>query len=321
MLKIVACLIAGLAIFTSVGKADDYPSRSLRILVAFPAGGVSDVVARIVAEGMRSKLGTSVFVENKAGGAGILGMRELVHAKPDGYTVLLGGFGGQVLGPLLNPRYPFDVTRDIVPLSQVTDFINVVVVSKQLPVNSFHEFLEYARARPGQLNYASEGSGTSTHLATEMFLLRSGVKLVHVPYKGAPPALVDLLNGTIQVMFIHLPAVLGFIQSDSVKVLAVTSSHRSPILPDVPTVSESGLPDFQVTSWNAVFAPRGLAGPIKTKLTAALVATAKDPSTRDALRKIGADAVGTDPNSFEQFFRSELTRWKEVITRANIKKE
>ncbi len=321
MLRIIACLVAGLVFSASPATADNYPSRPIRVLVAFPAGGVSDVVARIVAEGMRSELGTPVFVENKAGGAGIIGIRELIQAKPDGYTVLLGGFGGQVLGPLLAPRFPFDVTRDLVPLSQVTEFINVLVVTKGLPVGSFQEFLEYAKAHPGQLNYGSEGAGTSTHVATEMFLLRSGIKMVHLPYKGAPAALTDLMTGAIQVMFVHLPAVLGLIQSDSVKVLAVTSSHRSPILPGVPTIAESGLPGFHVTSWNGVFGPSGLSGPIKSKLSDALIATARDPGIQNALQKIGAEAVGTGPDAFEQFFRSELTRWKEVITQANIKKE
>lgn len=319
VLKGVTIAVVTLLVLASASAQSAYPVRPIRIIVAFGAGGVSDLVARVVAEGMRDRLGQPVIVENRAGAQGLIGMRDLVNAKPDGYTLLAGGFGGQVLAPLLNPQFPFDIKKDVTPIAQPSEFGNVLVVNNDLPVKSLAEFIAYAKAHPGELNFASEGLGTSSHLATELFMQRAGVKMMHVPYKGSPPALSDIRGGTIQLMFANLPAAVGLIQSGALKAIAVTGSHRSAALPDVPTMSESGLPGFSVSSWNGVYGPAGLPKDIRDKLSAAIVDTVKDTVVQERLRRIMVEPVGRSADEFTAFTFAELDRWKQVIDKAGIK--
>lgn len=301
--------------------ASDYPNRTIRIVVAFPPGGVTDLVARVLAEGMRDKLKQTVIVENKAGGEGLVGMREVVTSKPDGYTLLAGGFGGQVLAPVLNQHYPYDVMKVLTPLSQATEFINAVLVNKDLPVSDLSELIAYAKANPGKLNYASEGVGTSGHLATELFMQTAGVKMVHVPYKGAPAALNDLRSGIVQVMFANMPAAIATIRGNAVKILALTSDKRSDLVPEVPTATEKALPGFVVSSWNALYAPANLPEDIRVKLSIAIAETVKDPMVQERFKAMAVSPVGSETRAFEVFWQSELQRWKQVVTKADIKIE
>jgi tripartite-type tricarboxylate transporter receptor subunit TctC len=284
-------VVAGGGLSTSLA-AEHYPSRVIKLVVAFAPGG-----------------------------DGTIGMGEVVRAAPDGYTLLIGGFGGQIIPPLMKDDFPFDVRRDIVKIALTAEFANVVVVNKDLPISSAKELVDYAKARPGALNFGSSGRATSDRLAAELFMLETGTRMVNVPYKGGGVALTDLRAGVTQVMFPQLPAVIALATSGDVKPLAVTSRYRLAQLPDVPTLSESLLPDFHVTSWNVVLAPKGLPDDIRKVLSDALVQAVKDPSLQEKMRKLGIEPVGMASAEADVFFEQELVRWKKVIDTAGIKLE
>jgi tripartite-type tricarboxylate transporter receptor subunit TctC len=317
----VALLIAALA-FAGAHAADQYPSRPVKLVVAFAPGGVADVMGRLVAEALQPRLQQSVFVENKPGGDGLIGMGEVVRAAPDGYTLLVGGFGGQIIPPLMNDDFPFDVRRDLVKIALTAEFGNVLVINKSLPVNSVAELIAYLRARPGVVNYGSSGRATSDRLAAEMFMQDTGTKMLDVPYKGGGLALNDMMVGATQVMFPQLPAVLGLVTSGQVRALAVTSATRLEQLPDVPTLAESGLSGFHVTSWNELFGPRGLPDDVRDRLSDALVdAIRNDVGLREKMRALGVEPIGEGAAKAQVFFDEELARWKLVVDRAGLKLE
>jgi tripartite-type tricarboxylate transporter receptor subunit TctC len=247
-------------------------------------------------------------------------MGEVVRAAPDGYTLLVGGFGGQIVPPLMRDDFPFDVRRDLVKIALTAEFGNVLVINTSLPVHSVPELIAYLKARPGELNFGSSGRATSDRLAAEMFMLETGTKMLNVPYKGGGVALNDMLAGTTQVMFPQLPAVLGLVKSGSVRALAVTSRYRLSQLPDLPTLSETVLPGFHVTSWNELFGPRGLPDDIRKTLSDKLVdAVRNDKDIRERMITLGVEPVGEPSDKAEAFFDAELARWKDVIDRAGIK--
>jgi tripartite-type tricarboxylate transporter receptor subunit TctC len=301
--------------------ADRYPSRTVKLVVAFAPAGVADIMGRLIAQALQQKLGQTVIVENKPGGDGLIGMGEVVRAAPDGYTLLVGGFGGQIIPPLMKDDFPFDVRSDLVKIAISAEFANVLVVNKELPISSARELIDYAKARPGALNFGSSGRATSDRLAAELFMRETGTRMVNVPYKGGGAALTDLRAGTTQVMFPQLPAVLGLAASGDVKPLAVTSSYRLPQLPDVPTLSETVLPGFHVASWNVILAPKGLPDDVRATLSDAIVAAVKDPELREKMRKLGVEPVGMASAEADTFFNQELQRWKQVIDAAGIKLE
>ena len=287
--------------------ADKYPSRTVKLVVAFAPGGVADIMGRLLAQALQPRLGQTVVVENKPGGDGLIGMGEVVRAAPDGYTLLVGGFGGQIVPPLMRDDFPFDVRRDLVKIALTAEFGNVLVVNKSLPVHSVPELIAYLKARPGELNFGSSGRATSDRLAAEMFMLETGTKMLNVPYKGGGVALNDMMAGTTQVMFPQLPAVLGLVKSGSVRALAVTSRYRLSQLPDVPTLSEVALPGFHVTSWNELFGPRGLPDDIRKTLSDALVdAVRNDKEIRERMITLGVEPVGEPSDKAEAFFDAEL---------------
>jgi tripartite-type tricarboxylate transporter receptor subunit TctC len=300
---------------------DRYPSRTVKLVVAFAPGGVADIMGRLVAQLLQHKLGGTFIVENKPGGDGLIGMGEVVRAQPDGYTLLVGGFGGQVVPPLMKDDFPFDVRRDIVKIAMTAEFANVLVVNKSLPVNSVRELIDHLKKNPGKLNFGSSGRATSDRLAAEMFMLETGTRMLNVPYRGGGVALNDMLAGTTHVMFPQLPAVLGMATSGVVKPLAVTSSYRLWQLPEVPTLSETVLPGYHVASWNMLFAPRGLPENIRRTLSDALVEAVKDPQFRERMQKIGVEPVGRPFAEADVFFEREMQRWKRVIDSAGLKLE
>jgi tripartite-type tricarboxylate transporter receptor subunit TctC len=309
-----------LSILTGAQAADTYPSRPIKLIVAFAPGGVADVMGRLVAQALQQRLNQSVVVENKPGGDGLIGMGDAVRAVPDGYTLLVGGFGGQIIPPLMRDDFPFDVRRDLVKIALTAEFGNVLVVNKSLPVNSVPDLIAYLKARPGAVNFGSSGRATSDLLAAAMFMLQTGTKMVDVPYPGGGQALSDMMAGSTQVMFPQLPAVLGLINSGQVRALAVTSARRLSQLPDVPTLSESGLPGFRVTSWNELFGPRGLPDDIRDLLSRTLVdAIRNDADLRAKMLKLGVEPIGEGAAQADAFFNDELVRWKDVIDRAGLK--
>jgi tripartite-type tricarboxylate transporter receptor subunit TctC len=309
-----------LAIVAAARAADTYPSRPIRLIVAFAPGGVADVMGRLVAQALQQRLNQSVVVENKPGGDGLIGMGDAVRAVPDGYTLLVGGFGGQIIPPLMRDDFPFDVRRDLVKIALTAEFGNVLVVNKSLPINSVPDLIAYLKARPGAVNFGSSGRATSDLLAAAMFMLQTGTKMVDVPYAGGGQALSDMMAGSTQVMFPQLPAVLGLINSGQVRALAVTSARRLSQLPDVPTLSESGLPGFHVSSWNELFGPRGLPDDIRDLLSRTLVdAIHNDTELRAKMLKLGVEPIGEGSAQADAFFNDELVRWKDVIDRAGLK--
>jgi tripartite-type tricarboxylate transporter receptor subunit TctC len=309
-----------LAIVAAAQAAENYPSRPIRLIVAFAPGGVADVMGRLVAQALQQRLNQSVVVENKPGGDGLIGMGDAVRAAPDGYTLLVGGFGGQIIPPLMRDDFPFDVRRDLVKIALTAEFGNVLVVNKSLPVNSVPDLIAYLKARPGAVNFGSSGRATSDLLAAAMFMLQTGTKMVDVPYAGGGQALGDMMAGSTQVMFPQLPAVLGLINSGQVRALAVTSTRRLSQLPDVPTLSESGLPGFHVSSWNELFGPRGLPDDVRDLLSRTLVdAIRNDAELRAKMLKLGVEPIGEGAAQAGAFFNDELVRWKDVIDRAGLK--
>ena len=319
--RIGIAVVLAAAIFSGGASADaQYPVRPVKLVVAFAPGGVADVMGRLVAQALQSRLHQSVVVENKPGGDGLIGMGDVVRAAPDGYTLLVGGFGGQIIPPLMKDDFPFDVRRDLVKIALTAEFGNVLVVNKTLPVHSVSDLIAYLKARPGAVDYGSSGRATSDRLAAEMFMLATGTRMLDVPYKGGGVALNDMMVGATQVMFPQLPAVLGLVQAGQVRALAVTSSKRLSQLPDVPTLAESGLPGFHVTSWNELFGPRGLPDDVRKTLSDALVdAIRNDADLRARMRKLGVEPIGEGSARAEAFFNEELTRWKDVIDRAGLK--
>jgi tripartite-type tricarboxylate transporter receptor subunit TctC len=316
-----AALLTATVAFAAAA-ADRYPSRPIKLVVAFAPGGVADVMGRLVAQALAPRLNASVVVENKPGGDGLIGMGDVVRAEPDGYTLLVGGFGGQIVPPLMNDDFPFDVRRDLVKIALTAEFGCVLVVNKSLPVNSVADLIAYLKARPGAVNFGSSGRATSDRLAAEMFMLETGTRMVDVPYKGGGVALNDMMVGATQVMFPQLPAVLGLVTSGQVRALAVTSLHRLSQLPDVPTLDESGLRGFHVTSWNELFGPRGLPDDVRDTLSTALVdAIRNDAELRQRMQTLGVEPIGEGSARAEAFFDEELARWKTVIDRAGIKVE
>jgi tripartite-type tricarboxylate transporter receptor subunit TctC len=315
----VAFLIAAL---TGAQAVDTYPSRPIKLIVAFEPGGVADIMGRLMAQALAPRLNQSVVVENRPGGDGLIGMGDVVRAEPDGYTLLVGGFGGQIVPPLMRDDFPFDVRRDLVKIALTAEFGNVLVVNKTLPINSVQDLIAYLKTRPGAVNFGSSGRATSDRLAAEMFMQQTGTKMVNVPYKGGGVALGDMMAGTTQLMFPQLPAVLGLVKSDQVRALAVTSRYRLSQLPDVPTLAESGLPGFRVTSWNELFGPRGLPDDVRDLLSRTLVdAIRNDSGVRAKMLTLGVEPIGEGAVRAEAFFDEELIRWKDVIDRAGIKIE
>ena len=323
MSRLTSHLLRAFFVFAAVTAAraqDKYPSRTVKLVVAFQPGGVADIMGRLMAQALQPRIHQSVIVENRPGGDGLIGMGSVVRADPDGYTLLVGGFGGQIIPPLMKDDFPFDVRRDLTKIALTAEFGNVLVVNKALPVNSVAELIAYLKARPGAVNFGSSGRATSDRLAAEMFMLETGARMIDVPYRGGGGALTDMMAGTTQLMFPQLPAVLGMVQSGQVRALAVTSRARLPQLPDVPTLDESGLPGFHVSSWNELFGPRGLPDTIRDILSNALVdAIRNDGEIRAKMTTLGVTPLGEDAAHAEAFFNQELDRWKIVIDRAGIK--
>ena len=292
--------------------------QPIRVVTAFPAGGVTDIAGRIVAEAMTKDLGQTVLIDNKPGGDGIIGLMEVVKAKPDGNTLLLGGFGGQLIPPLIKKDFPVSIDETLTFIGRPTGFSNVLVVNNDLPVKSVEEFIAYAKANPGALNYGSAASTSSDRLTAEMFMQATGIEMTRVPYKGGSAALNDLAAGVIQVMFGNVPAAMGLIDGEMIRPLAVTAPTRIAQLPDVPTLQEEGVQDFDVTSWISIFGPAGMTAEDVATLSDSLVKVVGQPEVKAALEKVGFTVIGEGSEAFAASFNAERDRWKKVIDVAGI---
>ena len=307
------------AVFAFSVSAQTYPTKPIRIVVPFPAGGTTDVLARAAAQKLTEALGQAAVVDNRPGAGGNIGAELVAKSPPDGYTLLMGTVGTHAINPSLYPKMPYDHVRDFVPVILVAGVPNVLVINPSLPVNSVQELIAYAKANPGKLNFASSGNGTSIHLSAELFKTMAGVQMAHIPYKGSAPALQDLVGGQVQLMFDNLPSALALIKAGRLKALAVTSKERAAVLPDVPTIAESGLPGFEASSWFGLLAPAGTPQLVIAKLNAEIAKWLATPEAKEKLLAQGAIVAGGTPEDFARHIAAETTKWQKVVKESGAK--
>ncbi|MGG5809460.1 Bug family tripartite tricarboxylate transporter substrate binding protein [Falsiroseomonas sp. CW058] len=294
------------------------PARPVRLVVPFAAGGSTDVAARILAERMGETLGQPVVVENRTGSAGFIGAENVARSAPDGHSLLMGATGLLAIAPHLYATMPFNVERDLAPVSMAFASDLVISVANNVPARTLPELIALAKAQPGALNYASSGAGTTTHVATELFRLAAGIELTHVPYRGSSQAMNDLMAGNVQVLVDQIAGSIGQIRDGRIRALAVTGTARHALLPDVPTVAEAGLPGAQATSWGAVMAPAGTPAPAVARLAAAVREAMTQPAVRSRMSAAGADPAFSTPEELAAFIRAENQKWGRVVRDGRI---
>ncbi len=313
-LALTACLLAAPA----WAQGSTWPNKPVRIVVPFPPGGTTDILARAIAPELGKAFGQSFIIENRGGAGGNVGTEIVAKAANDGYTLLMGTVGTHGINRALYDKLPYDPIKDFVPITLVASVPNVMVMNtdkaRSLGINSVQDFIAYAKARPGKLNMASSGSGTSIHLAGELFKSQTGVFMVHVPYRGSSPALLDLIAGNMDVMFDNLPSSMQHIRSGKLKAFAVTSSQRSSALPDVPTVEEAGkLKGFEASSWFGLLAPAGTSADIVNRVQREVTRALNDPAIKEKLQAQGAIPGGITSAEFARLIDSEHTKWAQVV--------
>jgi tripartite-type tricarboxylate transporter receptor subunit TctC len=298
--------------------AQVYPARPITVIAPFAAGGSTDLVARLLSEGLQARLGQPIIVENKPGATGVIGNREVARAPPDGYTLLLGNAGALTIPAAMNANYPLDLVRDFTPISLSAEFAGVMMVRKGLPT-TLKEFIAYAKTRDGALNFGSSGVGSAVHLAAELLMKNTGIKMQHVPYKGGSNSMTDLLAGTLDVLFVSSPVAVAQAANKDIHFVAVTSTYRLQELPNVPTMEEAGLAGFDVTSWLGMLGPARLPDAIRNQLSSALVSIAKDPATQARLRTVGFEPIGKDAAEFAPFYRADIKRWTDFVKERGLR--
>ena len=299
------------AAFSAV--AAEYPLRPVSLVVAFTPGGPSDVIARILGRRMHEILGQPFIIENRPGAGGNIAAEAVATAAGDGYTLLMGNNSILATNAALYKKINYDPERDFIPISLIGTQANILVVNPSVPVNSMAELIALARSRPGQLNFASSGHGAAAHLAGELFKAEAKVDIVHVAYKGAAPALQDVIAGHVQMMFATAASVVNLIKDGKVRALAVTTPKRTAILPDVPTVAELGIPGFDATTWHGLVAPAGASSEVIGTLHFAVTTALADPGVRKSLTDLGVDIVGNTPKEFDAYIKSEIPKWTAVV--------
>ncbi len=314
-------LFAGAALLATPAAAQTYPSRVIKMVVPYPAGGPTDVIARIVAEELGRDLGQNVVVENLAGASGAVGTRTVAKAEPDGYTIVFGNnqTHGNNMFLLKEPGY--DAVKDFAPLAGAGAFEHVFVVKNDLPAKTIPELIALAKKDPGKLNYGSTGVGSGSHLATELFMTRTGIQMTHVPFRGAAPLVTDIMGGRIDVSNSTLPSVLGQFQAGQMRAIGIASPKRNPQAPDVPTLREQGIANADAESWAAFFAPANTPKPILDKLSGAIMAILNKPDVRERITKLGFTLNVRDPEAFKPYLAQEIQTWSDIIKAANIKAE
>lgn len=299
--------------------AQNYPTRPIRMVIAFPAGGPTDFVGRLIADKMKERLGQSVVIENKAGANGAIGADFVAKSEPDGHTLFLTTVGAVAITPGMRTDLPYDTMRDFAPITLVVRNTSILVVRSQMPLNSAKELAALAKDKPGQIPFASTGVGSMPHLALELFQAAGNVKFLHVPYRGAAPAVTDLLGGQVHALFADAPVLLPHIEGGKLKPLAAASAARNPRLPNVPTLAEAGFPDTEADNWYGLLAPARTPPAIVAKLNEAVVAAINDPAVHQKLVQSGAVPAPTSPTEFGQLLRSELERWGRIVRAKGIK--
>lgn len=298
--------------------AANWPTRPITLVVPFPPGGTTDLLARLVARDAATRLGQSIVVENRPGAGGGIGAAAVARAKPDGYTLLMGTVGTQASNQFLYAQIPYDANRDFAPVTLVANSPNVLLVNAKAGAASVAQLIEQARRQPGSLNFASTSLGGSPHLSGELFNRLAKVDIRHVPYKGSAPAMTDLIGGQVQLMFDNLPSAMGQIKAGAVRALAVTTAQRVPMLPDVPTVAESGLPGYEVNSWFGLLAPAGTPAPVIARIRQAVADGMQDAALRGQVEALGAIPEGNTPQEYAAIIRADTDKWRQVIRDAGI---
>jgi tripartite-type tricarboxylate transporter receptor subunit TctC len=311
-------LAAGLLACAGLAHAQDYPSRPVRLVVPFGPGGPTDVAARLVSQIAQSELGATIVVENRPGAGGATGSKSVANAEPDGYTLLVGTSATLAVVPALMKNPGYDPVKSFAAVAKVADSTTVMIVPANFPANSIKEFVAYAKANPGKLSYASAGVGNQTQLAAELLKARAGIEATHIPYKSGAEMVTAVLGEQVQFTFPDISILIPLIREHKVKALAVTSARRHPQLPDVPTLLESGIPDFAITFWSGVVAPAGTPAGIVAKLNAAMDKGLRSQEIQDKLAAIGAQTTPGSPQDFASFIASETVKWREIAKTANV---
>jgi tripartite-type tricarboxylate transporter receptor subunit TctC len=292
-------------------QAQTWPAKPVKLVVTYPPGGTVDAVARVIAPRLSTRLGQPVVVDNRAGAGGAIGGDVVAKSPADGYTVLLDA-SNHAQNPALRSKMPFDTLRDFASVSLLVKVPNVLVVNPATSINSVKDLMAQAKAKPGEIDYASSGNGSAQHLAAELFSSMAGIKINHVAYKGGGPALTDVMAGQVPVFFASLASSLPYIQGGKLRAVAVTGKARSPVLPQIPTVAEAGLPGYEVYEWNGVFVPAATPVPVVERLSKELAAVLKEPDVRTRLEAMGAEVVGSSPAELDAFRRAELSKWSKL---------
>ncbi|MGM9425322.1 Bug family tripartite tricarboxylate transporter substrate binding protein [Hydrogenophaga sp. MI9] len=310
-------LLAGLP---QAAWSQAYPNRPIRLVVPFTPGGSTDILARAIGQELGKAWNATVVIDNVPGAGGAIGAEKVARAAPDGYTLLMGHIGTLAVNPSLYPKLPYSPLKDFTPVAWVANVPNVLVLHPSTPASTMKDFVAYAKANPGRLNYGSGGNGSAANLATEYLKLRASISLVHIPYRGTAPAVTDLVAGQTQVLFTGVPAVIGQVRSGQLKALAVSGKQRVEALPEVPTVNEAlGLKDFEADQWYGVVAPTGTPADTVAKLNQAINAALNSAELRKRLNAEGAVANPTSPEAFGKYIAAEIERWRPVITSGRVK--
>ncbi|MDB5811913.1 MAG: Tricarboxylate transport protein TctC [Betaproteobacteria bacterium] len=311
------CLFV-LCVAPVAGSAQDYPNKPLRLVAPFSPGGATDVLARIVGQKLNERMGQPVVVENRVGAGGNIGAELVAKSTPDGYTLLMGGVP-HAIGASLYNKLGYDMVKDLSAVAEVASFPSMIVLHPSLPAKSIKDLVALAKSKPGQLNFGSAGNGSPNHLALELLDTMAGVKMTHIPYKGAGQVVGDLLAGQLQLASMGFPVAMPHVQAGKLRAIAVTGAARSPLLPAIPTVSESGLPGFDVTSWYGVFAPAALAKDLVTRLNNEISGAITAPELKERLTALGAEPSTKSPAEFSQYVRDEIVKWAKVVKESGAK--
>lgn len=320
-MKRVHAVALAIAVVASLVQAQEFPSRPLKFIVPAPPGGAPDAVARVVGQRLSTQLGQQVVVENRGGGNGIIGSEAAARAPADGYTLVIGYAGPFSINPGLVANLPYDVVKDFTPLTLLAASQNVLVVHPSFPARSVAELIAAAREQPGKINYASGGTGQSSHLSMELMLHMAGVRMTHIPYKGAGPALADTISGHVPLHFLALTPAIPLIRSGKLVALGVTGATRAPSLPEVPTIAEAGLPGFQVLTWYGALVPSATPKPVVARLHTELVAALKSPEIVEFYRRQGLEPGGNSSEAFGIYLKEEIDKWKQLIKDAGITRD
>jgi tripartite-type tricarboxylate transporter receptor subunit TctC len=308
-----------LPLFESIAFAQAYPARAIRIVVPFPPGGTSDILSRTIGQKLTEEWGQQVITDNRPGAAGNIASEFVARSKPDGYTLYVNTVGTHAINPAIYSSLTFDAIRDFTAITNLVNLPSIMLVHPSVPAKNVKELIALARKRPGELSYSSAGSGAQPHLTAEMFKTMAGINLLHVPYKGAAPQMVGLISGEVALTFATAPSGVPLVKNRQARAVAVTSAGRIAALPDVPTVSESGLPGYVAIGWNGLVGPAAMPAPVLEKIHGAVAKIVRQPDTRDKLIGLGADPAISTPDEFGALMKSEIVKWSKVVKDSGAK--